>query len=435
MDILLFIFNFLFIIIPSFYVYRKILDLKTQIFITVLGLCSYLLGAIYDFKKTTIIMYICVISIYIFFRNKKYIKFITIIIFFYLSGMIIDLFSIFILINILNFEVKFIFGNKILILLIPLLILLINMLIAVNFKKIFKNRKWTFLILKDNKKTFYIIILSVGIMIALMIYLMVLVNNSTVINTNDMNYIILLVTFFFIINLITCYMVFTYGKKEAFVKYKMQEFEAITEYSKTLEGINNDVRKFRHDYVNMLSTMSGYLNENDIKGLKKFFEENIAPLENETNKKNLRLGLLGNINIPEVKGLIVSKVIKSQELGIDILIDVPDNIDVINVDLIDLSRILGIIFDNSIEAAIKSEEKIVRFGIFTKNNAVNIIVINSYPNEKIYIHEIFKEGFSTKGGNRGLGLNILSEIINRHKNIVLDTSIQEKEFIQDILIT
>ena len=152
------------------------------------------------------------------------------------------------------------------------------------------------------------------------------------------------------------------------------------------------------------------------------------------NKKNLRLGLLGNINIPEVKGLIASKVIKSQELGLDVLIDIPEKIDVINVDLVEFSRVLGIIFDNSIEAAIESEEKIIKFGIFLKNNSVNILVINSYPSEKIYVHEIFKEGFSTKGSNRGLGLNILSEIVSRHKNIVLDTSIEEKEFIQDLCI-
>ena len=36
-----------------------------------------------------------------------------------------------------------------------------------------------------------------------------------------------------------------------------------------------DARSIRHDYKNILATMSGYLQEDDYTGLKKYFENNI----------------------------------------------------------------------------------------------------------------------------------------------------------------
>ena len=35
-----------------------------------------------------------------------------------------------------------------------------------------------------------------------------------------------------------------------------------------IESINNEMRKFRHDYVNILSTLSDFIREDDMQGLK-----------------------------------------------------------------------------------------------------------------------------------------------------------------------
>ena len=40
-----------------------------------------------------------------------------------------------------------------------------------------------------------------------------------------------------------------------------------------IESINNEMRKFRHDYVNILTTMSEYIREDDMPGLRQYFNE------------------------------------------------------------------------------------------------------------------------------------------------------------------
>ena len=55
------------------------------------------------------------------------------------------------------------------------------------------------------------------------------------------------------------------------IQYKrnMQEIENYYKYTLQIEKINHEMRKFRHDYVNILSTLSDFIREEDMNGLRK----------------------------------------------------------------------------------------------------------------------------------------------------------------------
>jgi two-component system sensor histidine kinase AgrC len=46
------------------------------------------------------------------------------------------------------------------------------------------------------------------------------------------------------------------------------------------------------------------------------------------------------------------------------------------------------------------------------------------------LHKIYEKGFSTKGSNRGLGLNNLRDIVASCNNVTLDTQILDGKFTQ-----
>ena len=50
------------------------------------------------------------------------------------------------------------------------------------------------------------------------------------------------------------------------------------------------------------------------------------------------------------------------------------------------------------------------------------------------VHHLFKEGYSTKGENRGLGLATLKEITDTTSNVLLDTVIDNGYFVQKVEI-
>lgn len=97
---------------------------------------------------------------------------------------------------------------------------------------------------------------------------------------------------------------------------------------------------------------------------------------------------------------------------------------------IELSRITGIIIDNAIEASEALEDPLIRIAFIDNEESVTFIVMNKCSDNTPKIHELFEEGFSTKGDNRGLGLSTLKELTDENENVLLDTVIENGYFVQ-----
>lgn len=271
--------------------------------------------------------------------------------------------------------------------------------------------------------------------IAIVYYLnAMIVKASMAQNTTITIYVILMMSYLILMSVVT-YIIANNMKKEIQYENRKIELENLKEYNSNLEAMYNDMRGFRHDYTNILTAMSGYIEEKNIEGLEEFFYKKIVPLNSEMNRKNNRIGLLQNIHITEIKGLIASKVIRAQELGIDVLVDIVEPVDKINMDIIDLSRTIGILLDNAIEAAIECEKSWIKLTFIQKENFVLLVFINSCVERTPQIYQIFEKGFSTKGDNRGLGLYNLKEIVNKYHTISLDTKADKGEFTQVLQIS
>ncbi|WP_341300453.1 hypothetical protein MHB44_19135 [Lysinibacillus sp. FSL H8-0500] len=48
--------------------------------------------------------------------------------------------------------------------------------------------------------------------------------------------------------------------------------------------------------------------------------------------------------------------------------------------------------------------------------------------------QLFMEGYSTKGENRGLGLTVARNLVNQSSNVTLNTDIDSNWFIQELEI-
>ncbi|MFW3519771.1 quorum-sensing sensor histidine kinase AgrC [Staphylococcus caprae] len=220
------------------------------------------------------------------------------------------------------------------------------------------------------------------------------------------------------------------------MKYKrnLEEIETYYEYTLRIESINNEMRKFRHDYVNILSTLSEFIHEDDMPGLKRYFNEQIVPLKDNMKTRSIKLNRIEKLKVREIKGLITTKILQAQEKKIPISIEVPDEIDKIDMNTIELSRITGIIIDNAIEASEALEDPLIRIAFIDNEESVTFIVMNKCSDNTPKIHELFEEGFSTKGDNRGLGLSTLKELTDENENVLLDTVIENGYFVQKVEI-
>ena len=212
-----------------------------------------------------------------------------------------------------------------------------------------------------------------------------------------------------------------------------QELESAEQYNKTLHILHDNVRGFKHDFDNMVTTIGGYINTDDMEGLKKYYLE----LEKDCERvNNLYILNPDSINNPGIYNLLTSKYHEATEKGIDVTIYYLLNLDELNMKIYEFARILGILLDNAIEASEKSSEKIINisFRRDSKNNRDVISIENSYSNKDVDTETIFNKGFSEKENHSGLGLWEVRKILSKNNNVNLFTNKTNDLFKQQLEI-
>lgn len=226
-----------------------------------------------------------------------------------------------------------------------------------------------------------------------------------------------------------------YAKNKMYVaREKQKELTYLLEYLDQIESNYNEMRKFKHDYMNILISIESFLESNDIQGLKKYYYNEIKWTSQNFDRNSFKLSQLSNLQVKELKSLLANKLMVSQEKGIDTEIEMREKIKNIPVDSVVLVRSLGIILDNAIEAAEEINNGNIRVAIVKDNQVIKIIVANSCHKDIPKLFLLKKEGFSTKGENRGLGLGNLDQLLSKAKNIILETKIERDVFTQILTI-
>lgn len=220
------------------------------------------------------------------------------------------------------------------------------------------------------------------------------------------------------------------------LKREAEEKCEIEEYTHIIENMYGETRKFKHDYINMISSLKEYIDNREIENLKKFFYDNIVDMDRNIRWNNSNIDKLKYIkDMPALKGLISTKLINALSMNIDIEVDMIENINDISMNIMDLCRILGILMDNCIEAAEECIHSKIWICMVNKNDHVVIVLKNNFLGKKPAIYDIYNKGFSTKGQDRGLGLyNVRCIIDSKYENVFLNTSIEDKIFIQELWI-
>ena len=216
---------------------------------------------------------------------------------------------------------------------------------------------------------------------------------------------------------------------------KQKAMQDLQDYTRNLEAMYNSLRSFKHDYVNILLSLSGYIEEGDLDRLKDFFESKIFPTKNLITGEDYKLNQLSNISVLEIKSLLSAKMIYAHESGIDVTIDIPDKVESFLIDTVDLARILGIFLDNAIEATLETEQPQIGLNIIQDKAGVSIIISNSFRDNGVMLHNLKRKGFSTKAGHQGIGLWNAQKIISSYDNVLLETTMKCDYFTQHIALT
>jgi len=212
------------------------------------------------------------------------------------------------------------------------------------------------------------------------------------------------------------------------------KYELERQYILDVEQRQLEIRRFRHDYVNVLLTLSRFFEEEDLQGMKAYFDEEIMPTGRFLREQNIELGNLANLNVPEVKSLCSVKIMEAQSHDIETFVEIPREIGCLHMKSSILARILGILLDNAIEECVCCEQPSLHIGIFEREELQQIIIKNTCRKNSLTPKQMFDKGFTTKGKNRGLGLSNVRTLLDSLDNATIKTVVENGYFIQELQI-
>ena len=159
-------------------------------------------------------------------------------------------------------------------------------------------------------------------------------------------------------------------------------------YIENLESLQQETRRFRHDFKNMMSGMYLQAKDGDMAAVQAFIQDMTTDFDTQVGNQLKLMNQLANIHELSVKSLLLTK----------------------------LETI---------------KQKNIRCN--RQENYTTFLVKNTL-HEAVNFHKIGTEGYSTKGDSRGIGLNNYRRILRQYDFVMPVTTIKDNCFIQELKI-
>lgn len=221
--------------------------------------------------------------------------------------------------------------------------------------------------------------------------------------------------------------------RAAFAEYRLA---SLTKYTSQLEVMTDDLRRFRHDYQNILYSLTSALETNNLDYAKRALGHLTSATQRNIKVPTGIIGPLKNIVDPGIKAVTFNKISAAMDKGLNLTVEIATPIQLTQtLEQVDAIRVITILFDNAISAAAGSEKKLVNFSLYENQFAQFIVVGNSTVQETIDLNQLATLTHTvTLGKNHHLGLRNLQIILARYPGASNNRSSKNHYFEQRIII-
>lgn len=220
------------------------------------------------------------------------------------------------------------------------------------------------------------------------------------------------------------------------LKHQNAQYSSLNDYTRNLEKMYRNIREFKHEYLNLLLTMHFYIEAGDNAALREYYQTYILPTKGRMATSIQDFTSLKNLDITEIKSLVYNKLIRAQELGFTIHVEVTSLISSFDLQP-QVTELLGIYLDNAIDALADVPDDTKKDLFFTasaNNDTISFIISNNFYATDLDFRLLNRLGYSTKGEDRGMGLYLANKILEKNKNIIHNTVIEKNMFTQKLSI-
>ncbi|MBE6024621.1 MAG: GHKL domain-containing protein [Cellulosilyticum sp.] len=220
--------------------------------------------------------------------------------------------------------------------------------------------------------------------------------------------------------------------KKKYIEEHM-EHEHLRLYHQDLKESMSQISKMNHDIKNVFLTMNHFVERSNDEEMKHFYTQQIIPFASETIQNYDLHQRLQWIQDEALRAFLYYKITQALQNNIEVKLEIgKQDKAYYGMPFIDFIRILGILIDNAVEEVIYIPHGGITIKMIQNNEMGSYIIQNT-------IRETQKKqgivmGTTTKGLGRGKGLVIVKEILETYQEVVLNTYINEEQFIQNLVI-
>lgn len=211
---------------------------------------------------------------------------------------------------------------------------------------------------------------------------------------------------------------------------KDSQLAALASYSQHVEALYGELRSFRHDYSNVLVSLSLAIADRDMDQVERIYQAVMADSDKPFYQGKYDIAKLSNLQNDAMKAILSAKLLAAQAQGIDLAVEVEEPIDAPAMDLLEVIQILSIFLDNAIEATLETDQPSLLVAYFQEGNQKILVIENTTQEEQVDTRDIFKVGQSTKGDGRGIGLANVRTILAKYPQVSLQTTSYKHRFSQ-----
>lgn len=223
--------------------------------------------------------------------------------------------------------------------------------------------------------------------------------------------------------------VYSINKKIRQDKLSLQQINDLKIYTQQLESSQRSLRKFKHDYQNMLLSLKlSAKKSHDKELIDKLAEYSSKTLE---DKVLWQFNDVDNVKDELLKSLFISKLNRIFQDNIQYSFECRDVIDSLSnkYNAFDIIRILGITYDNAIEESLElGDEARIDTMVYRENGELEIEIKNRCRITDLIIQDMRKSGFTTKKNHDGLGLANIEELSQPYNDIFINYQIKDGWF-------
>lgn len=213
------------------------------------------------------------------------------------------------------------------------------------------------------------------------------------------------------------------------------ENQQMLNYVTKYEKIIAEQGKANHEFKNQLMVIRGYAQMKSDKLI-----EYIDSIVEDIRKAHSSY-LISQLNkFPDggIKGLLYYKlsIMNDEKISYEINVEsgVKSKLNSLSTTMYkNVTKILGVLLDNAIDASKKSKSKEIIINVVYKKDKVEFTICNTYKG-KIDLTNI-GNGYTTKGKGHGYGLRLVRDIINSNNIFGLKNDLDNKFFVSKFTIT